>query len=256
MGATNKTPNLELPQFIGTDKPSWLGDFNGAMTAIDAGYGKQSGDISAAATAAQTAKTTADAAQEASAANTTSIQQLTSEMSDVMGDISGLEADVNQINNKLNAIQNIEMKYLSAYCWSGNTWNDTVACRLIKATYNGIAIYLMAIDAKYHSNLVYSGSGTLATLRLTGNLFSMGGASVPYNTPTTITTHAQYRVTRYAPLNGQSKASYSLKMFYNSSDDYTYICADLGQLNGSYWVEYPIIHDPTTTATDTVYIPN
>lgn len=98
MGATNKTPNLELPQFIGTDKPSWLGDFNGAMTAIDTGYGKQSGDISAAASAAQTAKTTADAAQEASAANTTSIQQLTSEMSDVMADISGLEADVVNIN--------------------------------------------------------------------------------------------------------------------------------------------------------------
>ena len=35
MGATNQTTNYELPLFIGTDKPSWLGDFNGAMNKID-----------------------------------------------------------------------------------------------------------------------------------------------------------------------------------------------------------------------------
>lgn len=35
MSATNKTPNYELPVFIGTDKPSWLTDFNGAMNKID-----------------------------------------------------------------------------------------------------------------------------------------------------------------------------------------------------------------------------
>lgn len=35
MSATNKTPNYELPEFVGTDKPSWLTDFNGAMTKID-----------------------------------------------------------------------------------------------------------------------------------------------------------------------------------------------------------------------------
>lgn len=35
MSATNSTTNYELPLFIGTDKPSWLGDFNGAMNKID-----------------------------------------------------------------------------------------------------------------------------------------------------------------------------------------------------------------------------
>lgn len=35
MSATNETSNYELPLFIGTDKPSWLGDFNGAMNKID-----------------------------------------------------------------------------------------------------------------------------------------------------------------------------------------------------------------------------
>ena len=35
MSHTNTTANYNLPQFIGTDKPSWLTDVNGAMTSID-----------------------------------------------------------------------------------------------------------------------------------------------------------------------------------------------------------------------------
>lgn len=35
MSHTNTTANYNLPQFIGTDKPSWLTDVNGAMTGID-----------------------------------------------------------------------------------------------------------------------------------------------------------------------------------------------------------------------------
>lgn len=35
MSHTNTTANYNLPQFTGTDKPSWLTDVNGAMTSID-----------------------------------------------------------------------------------------------------------------------------------------------------------------------------------------------------------------------------
>ena len=37
MTATNKTTIYELPIFVPTDKPTWLGDFNGAMNKIEAG---------------------------------------------------------------------------------------------------------------------------------------------------------------------------------------------------------------------------
>lgn len=36
MSATNTTTNYSLPIFVGSDKPAWLVDFNGAMNAIDA----------------------------------------------------------------------------------------------------------------------------------------------------------------------------------------------------------------------------
>lgn len=36
MAATNHTENYELSQFVGTDRPTWLGDYNGDMAKIDA----------------------------------------------------------------------------------------------------------------------------------------------------------------------------------------------------------------------------
>lgn len=36
MTSTNKTANYELSQFVGTDHPTWLGDYNSDMAKIDA----------------------------------------------------------------------------------------------------------------------------------------------------------------------------------------------------------------------------
>ena len=61
MSHTNSTSHYSLPQFVGTDIPTWLGDFNSAMTAIDNG-------INSAATTAGTASTTATQASTDAAA--------------------------------------------------------------------------------------------------------------------------------------------------------------------------------------------
>ena len=37
MASTNKTTNYELSQYVGSDKPSYLGDYNSDMSKIDAG---------------------------------------------------------------------------------------------------------------------------------------------------------------------------------------------------------------------------
>ena len=36
MTATNKTANYDLSRFVGTDRPTWLGDYNSDMEKIDA----------------------------------------------------------------------------------------------------------------------------------------------------------------------------------------------------------------------------
>lgn len=79
MSFTNKTPNYNLPQYVGGDKPQWLTDINGAMSTIDvtmhdnatklAGYDGQFQDF---ANQIQTANNTAnDALNTATSANAT-----------------------------------------------------------------------------------------------------------------------------------------------------------------------------------------
>ena len=83
MASTNKTTNLSLSQFIATDKPSWLSDYNADMAKIDAGYGKAISDsasavsgAASASAAAQAAQTTANSAETRSTNNATAIDEL------------------------------------------------------------------------------------------------------------------------------------------------------------------------------------
>lgn len=72
MGHTNSTANLALPQFVGSDKPTWLGDINGAFSDIDAYVGTNDAAVAAAASDASSAISQASAAvSTATNANTT-----------------------------------------------------------------------------------------------------------------------------------------------------------------------------------------
>ena len=83
MASTGKTTNYELSQFIGTDKPSWLGDYNGDMLKIDTALGSinatattaQSG-VASAQSAASAAQQTANAAQTSSNQNANKIKSI------------------------------------------------------------------------------------------------------------------------------------------------------------------------------------
>ena len=54
MTATNKTENYELSQFVGTDRPTWLGDYNSDMSKIDAQLKQNADGIASATTGALT----------------------------------------------------------------------------------------------------------------------------------------------------------------------------------------------------------
>lgn len=57
MSHTNSTTNYSLPQFVGTDKPAWLTDINGAFSAIDTAVKNASDAATTAGTSATTANT-------------------------------------------------------------------------------------------------------------------------------------------------------------------------------------------------------
>lgn len=87
MASTGKTTNYELSQFIGTDKPSWLGDYNGDMLKIDTALGSinatattaQSG-VASAQSAASAAQQTANAAQQKATNNAQDITELKADL--------------------------------------------------------------------------------------------------------------------------------------------------------------------------------
>lgn len=55
MSHTNSTTNYNLPQFVGTDKPTWLNDVNGAFASIDAQMKLNADSATSAGTSATTA---------------------------------------------------------------------------------------------------------------------------------------------------------------------------------------------------------
>ena len=74
MSHTNETANYELPQFVGSDKPTWLGDVNGAMLKIDNAIAGVASDTAGAVSVANGAATLAQSASDAASAATTTAE--------------------------------------------------------------------------------------------------------------------------------------------------------------------------------------
>ena len=92
MSATNATTNYSLPLFIGTDKPAWLVDFNGAMTAIDAQMKTNATDIQANTTSISGLSTTVSA-------HTTSISTISGEITTLSTGLNTAQGNINTINS-------------------------------------------------------------------------------------------------------------------------------------------------------------
>lgn len=92
MSHTNTTANYNLPQFVGTDKPAWLTDINGAFNSID--------------TAIKSAKDTAETAIGNATIANTSIGTLsnlnTTEKTNLVGAINEVNTNVGIAQNTAN----------------------------------------------------------------------------------------------------------------------------------------------------------
>lgn len=93
MSSTNKTSNLELSQFIGTDSPKWLTDYNSDMQKIDAGVA--------------TVQTQANATDLVVSGHTSSIQANTQSITDQQTAITSLRADVTAAQGSINTINSL-----------------------------------------------------------------------------------------------------------------------------------------------------
>ena len=92
MGATNTTTNYSLSQFISTDKPAWLQDYNGDMLKIDTG-------INAAKVAADNAGNAASAAQGDATSALGSITSINTTLGTLSGTVNTAVGNINTINS-------------------------------------------------------------------------------------------------------------------------------------------------------------
>ena len=94
MASTNKTSNLELSQFIATDTPTWLVDYNGDMEKIDAGVGRVE-------ELAETASTQAVGVASGLQATNQTVTTLSGQVANVQNQANTTTASVNGINQRL-----------------------------------------------------------------------------------------------------------------------------------------------------------
>ena len=137
MASTNKTSNYELSQFLGTDKPAWLSDYNTDMGKIDAQM-----------------KLNADSASGADGkadANATAIGTLANLTTDVKTD---LVSAINEVDSHADTAQNT----------AGSA--NTTAGSALTATQQ-ISAYLNLNTFKSYattSSVTHTGTGTLSSV--------------------------------------------------------------------------------------------
>ena len=92
MSATNATTNYALPIFIGTDKPAWLVDWNGAMTDIDAAIKGVDTDVQGAITSISGLSSTV-------ASHTSSISTISGQITVITTNLNTATGNINTINS-------------------------------------------------------------------------------------------------------------------------------------------------------------
>jgi hypothetical protein len=99
MSATNSTSTLHLPLFIGTDKPAWLVDWNGAMNDIDSAIASLQTAESGSAASLAALSTAVNALSETVTQQTTAIETVTQSVTQLAGNVTTINGNINTINS-------------------------------------------------------------------------------------------------------------------------------------------------------------
>lgn len=167
MSATNKTTYLDLPQFIGTDVPSWLGDFNGAMEKIDTGYNNVDIKAGQAASTANSASSKADI-------NTQSITSINAELKTLKNAVQNYDNILNFKTVTCVPSPN-NLKPDSSMIMTQNT-NKTLA----SLKFNATMLYPLSNPSKYVFTWSSGGTTTFYDLfTIEDNCFNLNQTALP-----------------------------------------------------------------------------
>lgn len=136
MSSTNSTTNYELSQFLGTDKPAWLTDYNSDMSKIDAGI--------------YTAQSTATGADGKADANTTAIGTLANLTTDAN---SNLVAAINEVDGHADTAQ-------------ATATNAATTAGGAKTTADNLALFVNINNYNTLTPVITTGTGTIGTANM------------------------------------------------------------------------------------------
>lgn len=130
MASTNKTVTLELSQFIATDKPSWLTDYNGDMEKIDTFAAGVDADVSSAKSDAASAKSTAQMASNTAQQAQTAAGQAQSTASSALSTANSALSTANEAKETAGSAATLASNAAKYFQYStterdtGNKWTD------------------------------------------------------------------------------------------------------------------------------------
>lgn len=211
MASTNKTTNLELSQYVSSDKPTYLVDYNSDMAKIDTGVHTAQVTADTASTAATNAQTTAEGAQttantavtNAAAADTkattnannigTLANLTTTEKTTIVGAINEVDGSIGNLSqlsttNKSSLVSAINE--VKAEADEGENYTNTE--HHIGTWVNGSAIYrkcfqvskadFVASGGQYVANIAHGVTGLSKVIACYGFSKTSGGSfkTLPY----------------------------------------------------------------------------
>lgn len=205
MASTNKTTNYQLSQFLGTDKPAWLGDYNQDMMKIDGAMKANADAATAAAGKGDAAQATADAASSAAetAQQTAETAQESANQTNIVANTANDKADVISRYLNLNVIENLT--WTSNYGQVANATTkivknaDGTLCKIygtIDVTgYGSNSVILTSSDTGLRPDapITIAGSCLRVLTNATSGAFVLTGfPTFTINTDGTITTPSMY----------------------------------------------------------------
>lgn len=150
MSATNHTQNYDLSQFVGGDIPSWLNDYNGDMSKIDAAIAsvaQGSGDVAADVASLKSRMTAAEADIDAAESNISTLQSTASTQG------AAITQNANNITTTNNNVSALDTRVTALENASGSSF-DVTAHTGTATVSNGDSgtVMLAETDVKYALN--------------------------------------------------------------------------------------------------------
>lgn len=191
MSHTNSTTNYSLPQFIGTDKPAWLTDINGAFSTIDTNLKTVSDNATTAGTNATTANTNIGTLSNLTTTDKTNLVNAINENVTNIGTVSGVASQA------------------SSNATSAKTTAEGLAEYLTLTTFNDIKSSVTATGATLNlsdSNLNEAVNADGSVGKLYGNIIV---SQVTSASGMTITIPTSFRPTSAIQINGVALLAWS-----------------------------------------------